>query len=162
MAMVCYFVRHGAAADATEWTGSDGNRPLTGKGRKQMARVGRRLAKLGLEVNTILTSPLLRAKQTAELIAEALELEGNLLEDARLEGGFNSAGLAGILRDHQDCAAIMLVGHEPSLSEILGRVLGGATVNFKKGAVACVELRDSNSLSGELLWLAPPSVLIKT
>lgn len=127
-----------------------------------MARVGKRLAKLGLRIDAILTSPLLRAKQTAESIAGALELDGRLHEDDRLAGGFNSAGLAGILRDHHDCGAIMLVGHEPSLSEILARVLGGAAVDFKKGTIACVELRDSTSLTGELLWLAPPSVLIKT
>ncbi|MBV8149574.1 MAG: histidine phosphatase family protein, partial [Candidatus Eremiobacteraeota bacterium] len=69
--MIVYFVRHGAAVDAQEWSGSDDNRPLTQKGRDRMERVGERLEDLEIEADAIVTSPLLRAKQTAEILAEA-------------------------------------------------------------------------------------------
>ena len=156
--MLVYFLRHGLAANAETWKGDDADRPLTDKGRDKMVRVGRKLAALDLDLDTIITSPLLRAKQTAKIVAEAMKLT-EISEDERLASGFGVDTLAGLLRDHIDAEAIMLVGHEPSMSEAIGHVLGGARVELKKGAVACLEFPDPTSSRSRLLWLAPPKVL---
>lgn len=70
--MICYFVRHGPAVDAQEWRGPDFDRLLTEKGRERMARVANRLAKLHRTLDAIVTSPLVRAKQTASIIGDGL------------------------------------------------------------------------------------------
>ena len=125
-----------------------------------MAAVAKRLAKLDCNLDAIVTSPLLRAKQTAEIVAGALDLRERLTEDARLGGDFGPERLREILRDHRDVAALMLVGHEPGMSAAIGHAIGGARIDFKKGAIACVEISDVGSLRGELLWTAPPKVLV--
>lgn len=157
--MICYFVRHGPAVDAQEWQGSDFDRPLTEKGRERMTRVAKRLGKLGLALDAIVASPLVRAKQTALIIGDGLGVAGRVVEDARLGSDFNPSGFEGILREHADADALMFVGHEPTMSTTLGHVLGGARLDFKKGAIACVEIPDPKSPSGTLLWMAPPKLL---
>lgn len=157
--MICYFVRHGAAVDPQEWRGSDFERPLTKKGRERMTRVAKRLRKLGLGLDAIVTSPLVRAKQTASIIGDGLGVTGRVVEDTRLGGGFSPGDLAAILQEHADADALMLVGHEPTMSATLGRVIGGARVDFKKGAIACVEVTDPKLPSGMLLWMVPPKLL---
>jgi phosphohistidine phosphatase len=159
MDMIVYFVRHGAAVDGADWGGSDGERPLTRKGIDKMERVGERLEELEIEADAIVTSPLLRAKQTAEVLAEALDLEEALSEDERLGGDFDRRGLAGILNDRADAKALVLVGHEPSMSSVIGELVGGARIDFKKGAVACVDVSDTSALRGVLLWMASPKIL---
>src|SRR5580704_12068610 len=124
-----------------------------------MAAVAKRLAKLECHLDAIITSPLLRAKQTAEIVAGVLGLRECLTEDTRLGGEFGPDRLREILREHSDADALMLVGHEPSMSETVGRAVGGARIDFKKGAIACVEIVDLGSLRGELLWMAPPKLL---
>ena len=156
--MIVYFVRHGIAEDADAWQGSDAERPLTRKGRAAMKAVGKRLAALGIEPDAIVTSPLLRALQTAEILAKALGRK-DVRHDERLAGGFDAARLGAILKE---CAgdSAMLVGHEPEMSVVVGHAVGKALVEMKKGAVACVEFPDPESPRGQLLWLAPPKILI--
>lgn len=157
--MLVYFVRHGIAEEADAWQGSDGERPLTARGRAKMAEIGKRLADLEIEPDRILTSPLVRARQTAEIVAKALHATNALAEDERLAGGFNRHGLAGILKDHATIKSLMLVGHEPSMSAVIGHAIGDGRVEMKKGAVACVEFPEFASPRGELLWLAPAKIL---
>jgi phosphohistidine phosphatase len=158
---VLYFVRHGAAEDAQQWLGSDFDRPLTSKGRKQMVRVVKRLAEAEIEVDVIATSPLVRAQETAKIVAERLGVE-RVLEDSRLADGFDQRKLLDILRDLGVVEHLMLVGHEPTMSFTVGRIIGNARLDFKKGAIACVDLPDATSTSGTLLWLSPPKLLIGT
>lgn len=158
--MIVYFVRHGIAEEADAWQGSDAERPLTTKGRAKMVDAGKRLADLEIKPDAIVTSPLVRARQTAEIVAKALRASGALTEDERLAGGFNRHGLAGILKDYVSAKSVMLVGHEPAMSAVIGHAIGDGRVEMKKGAVACVEFSDPASPRGELLWLAPPKILI--
>jgi phosphohistidine phosphatase len=102
----------------------------------------------------------LRAKQTASIVAEGLKLHEKVVEDERLGLGFDSNRLAGILQEHKDSGALMLVGHEPGMSETIGRLIGHAKVDLKKGALACVNVPDLASLEGELLSLIPAKVLL--
>jgi phosphohistidine phosphatase len=156
-----YFLRHGRAADAEAWQGDDYDRPLTVDGRERMMREAKAIKRLVSSLDSIVTSPLVRARQTASIVAEALGIADRLVEDERVGPGFDLDRLAAILRAHGD-AALMLVGHEPSMSATIGRLIGGGAIDFKKGSLARVDLSDASSSAGKLIWLAPPKVLLAT
>jgi phosphohistidine phosphatase len=155
-----YFLRHGIAADRDEWKGDDASRPLTAEGRERMEREAKALAKIGLDPGVIVTSPLVRARQTAEILADALKIRGKLVEDERVAQNFDRAKLAGVLQDHAGVESVLVVGHEPDFSALVGEVVGGAAIVLKKGGIACVELASASAPAGELLWLVPPKVLV--
>ncbi len=124
-----------------------------------MKREAKAIAKLSLGFDRVVTSPLLRAKQTAEILAERLGMLDELVEDERLGGRFDIARLGEILAANAGCTSIVLVGHEPSMSVTIGHAIGGANVEMKKAALAGVELPDPRSTSGTLICLLPPKVL---
>ncbi len=157
--MKCYFLRHGLAVDAAEWSGSDFDRPLSREGRERTTRSAKTIAELGLAVDVIVSSPLVRAKQTATIVAERLKLEDRLIEDERLGGGFGLNYLAELLAEHHTAGAIMLVGHEPGVSRTVGEIVGGADIDFKPGSLACVNVLDPIKLVGALAWLIPAKVM---
>ena len=157
--MKLYFLRHGLAWDRTEWKGSDDDRPLTDKGKERMERGAAAMADLGLELDAIVTSPLTRAHQTASIVAAALNTKDKLVVDNRLGTGFGKESVAAVLRDYADSECLMLVGHEPGMSEAISALIGGGRIVCKKGGLACVELAEPSSMKGNLLWLIPPRVL---
>jgi len=157
--MRCYFLRHGTAADAATWPGADADRPLTDKGQARIERLASALAALEPAFDAIVTSPLLRAKQTATIVAKALRQRERLVEDPRLGAGFGPAALADVLADHRGAGALLLVGHEPGMSQTIGRLIGGAELAFKPGSLACVDLPDPSTARGSLVWLVPAKVL---
>jgi phosphohistidine phosphatase len=125
---VIYLLRHG---DAEEGTGNDAARRLTPKGERQAHAAGEALRSLGTTINTCLTSPKVRAADTARLACEALGLEPEITEDLR-EGSFDSLALAAGRGD------VLLVGHEPDFSGEVAR-LTGANVRLRKGGLAIVD-----------------------
>jgi phosphohistidine phosphatase len=157
--MRLYFLRHGLAGDSGEWKGDDSARPLTEEGIAKMKRSAETCARMGLAFDFILTSPLTRAFQTAEIVARQLKMQDRLVKDQRLGSGFGIKSLAEILAEHSKDESLMLVGHEPGMSETVSHLIGGGRIEFKKGALACVDLVSPNSLRGELVWLIPPKVL---
>jgi phosphohistidine phosphatase len=159
--MKLYFLRHGVAAERPEWKGCDAERPLTEDGKEQMARSADALARLDLKPDAILTSPLARARQTADIVAEALNAKDKLIHESRLGIGFDKDQLAEILRDHAGAKALLLIGHEPSFSETISALIGGGRIICRKGGLACVKLGDGIPLKGELLWLIPPRLLAR-
>jgi phosphohistidine phosphatase len=159
--MMCYFLRHGPAGDRETWQGADSERPLTPDGRKRIAREARTIADLKLGLERIITSPLVRARETAEIVASELDLRDALIEDPRIDIGFSTERLASVLRDHRDASAIMLVGHEPSMSAVIGEAIGGGDIDLKKGAIACVEITKLSPPRGALVWLAAPKLLTR-
>jgi phosphohistidine phosphatase len=159
VAVKCYFLRHGLAVDAAEWSGSDFDRPLAPEGKKRMERAAKTLAALDVEIDVIITSPRLRAKQTAAIVAQRLKAENRVVEDARLAGDFGPRALAAILSEHPGANEVMLVGHEPDMSRTAGAVIGGASLDFKPGSIACVSLPNPAAMSGELAWFVPPKIL---
>lgn len=154
-----YFLRHGQAANRADWQGEDSARPLTTDGKRRMQREGAALRALDLAIDLVISSPLLRARQTAEIVASALGLGGRLITDPRLAPGFGPSELKGILAAHRGASALMLVGHEPDFSDTIGQLIGGGRLEVKKGALALVELADRATLAGRLLWLIPPKLL---
>ncbi len=150
--MKLYFLRHGKA-DWPDWTGTDDERPLTKKGRKETKRVARFLCRHGEEPEFILTSPLPRARQTAEAAAKKLGVEVRV--EAALEKGFDLAALRRLLK-RTEAKTIMLVGHEPDFSGVVAELTGGR-VELRKSSVACVLLGEAKS-AGVLAWLLPPAL----
>ena len=151
--MKLYFLRHGKA-DWDDWNGPDDERPLTKQGRKEMQSIAELLRELEVQPGLILTSPLPRALQTAEIIAERLGVE---LEQAPALGkNFSAAKLRGLIKRAKG-EDLMIVGHEPDFSAVLRAITGGE-VSLKKGGIARVDLENAASLSGRLAWLLPPKV----
>jgi len=153
--MQLYFLRHGES-DWPDWKKSDDERPLTDFGKKEMRDVAKFLARLNMRLNLIVTSPLPRASQTAEIAADYLKAK--LRKDELLAPGFGMSELRTVLKRH-DAKALMLVGHEPDFTTvILG--LTGASLKLSKGGVALLDV-DPESEEGRLLWLFPPKIARK-
>jgi phosphohistidine phosphatase len=150
--MHLYFLRHGQA-DWPEWNKSDDKRPLTARGKKEIRKLARFFKGLEMQLDRIMTSPLPRARQTAEIVAE--RLEAKLQEESSLQPGFDAEDLGKILRKYPD-ERLMLVGHEPDFTETIS-TLTGASLKLSKSGLALVEV-NPKSMSGRLLWLFPPKV----
>jgi phosphohistidine phosphatase len=144
------FLRHGEA-DWPNWDKPDDERPLTERGRKEMKRVAKFLQRLKFSADAILTSPLPRASQTAEIVAGRLGIE--LKTETALAHGFNAERLGRLLAK-ADTECIMVVGHEPAFSEVIKELTGGE-VKLSKAGVALLEV-NRGCTSGKLLWLFPP------
>lgn len=148
--MDLYFLRHGEA-DWPDWKKDDDERPLTKAGKKEMDEVGAFLKKVKARPDLIVTSPLPRAAQTAEIAAKHLKIK--FREDKFLRPGFGRDELERLLRKYPE-ESIMIVGHEPDFSETISG-LTGASLKLPKAGVALLELNRSWK-NGRLLWLFPP------
>lgn len=152
-----HLVRHAHAGDPLEWDGPDELRPLTRRGRRQAERLGAFLEAHGHRPDVIVTSPKVRALQTAEIVGA--ELGMTVRQDERLAEGLDLAVLRTLLAE-LGARAPMLVGHDPDFSEVLTRLVGGPGMAMRKGALATVELDATDpELGGELRWLVPPDLL---
>ena len=148
--MQFYFLRHGEA-DWPGWTKPDDERPLTDFGKKEVRQVAKFLNRLNVKPDLIVTSPLPRALQTAEVAAE--QLKTKLRQDEALEPGFGISELRTVLKRHRS-KVLMLVGHEPDFSSVIS-ALTGASLKLSKAGVALVDI-DPEAQEGRLLWLFPP------
>ena len=148
--MHLYFLRHGEA-DWSNWNRPDDDRPLTDGGKKEMRKVAKFLRALEISLDQIVTSPLPRARQTAEIVADRFDLQ--LAEEKVLGQNFSVAGLKQVLGKYA-VENLMVVGHEPFFTEVISE-LTGATCKLSKGGVALVNL-DPEKMKGRLLWLFPP------
>ncbi|MGA8314199.1 MAG: phosphoglycerate mutase family protein [Terriglobales bacterium] len=158
--MIIYFLRHASAGVPVSNLKKDEKRALDETGVEQCGYVGRALAALDAQVDVILSSPLKRATQTASLVGNEMGYEGKLqLEDA-LRPSASFADFRRMLDKYAKRDAIMVVGHNPSLSEFLGRSISEtgceAGLDLKKGAVARVEM---NRNMGSLMWCITPKIL---
>ena len=154
-----YLLRHGKAVARGVWRDDDGLRPLTAEGEAAMKREAAALKGLGVAPDLIVTSPLVRARRTAQIVAEALAPAHGLVEDARVAHAFDARVLAQVAADHPEAAQLMVVGHEPDLSAAVSQLIGGGDVVLKKGGLARVDLPDGTATRGELAWLATPALL---
>lgn len=159
MLKTVYFMRHGLAFDREKWTDDDALRPLTDKGIQKMQRTAGTMAGMKLGIDLILTSPLVRAHQTAEIVAKKLDLVKCIVQDDRLGPGFDLLALSECLKDHPDAEVVLLVGHEPDFSQTMAALIGGGNLVCKKGGLGRVEVILEEPLQGELLWLLPPGLL---
>ena len=156
--MLLDLLRHADAGDPEAWDRPDAERPLSDKGRKQARRLGDHLASIGFRADAIITSPKIRAAETAQLVAE--RIEGTVAEDERLADSFDLEIIEAILHDAGDPDEAMLVGHDPDFSELLSVLCAAAGVTMRKGAFARIEVdRPLRPGGGTLRWLIPPDAV---
>jgi len=156
--MEIWLLRHAAAQDGSE-SGRDADRALTPEGERRARAVARGLASLEPPIELVLTSPYRRARQTADPAARELGLSRRVRESRALEPGRDPVEILEEIRA-EEAGGILLVGHEPHLGALLGRLVAGRpllTIPLKKAAVARVEWDGTGA--GELRALFPPRVL---
>ncbi|MCY4466363.1 MAG: phosphohistidine phosphatase SixA [Chloroflexi bacterium] len=150
--MRLYFLRHGIAEDLAS---SDFARELTARGKRRVETSAAVMQALGIRPQRIYSSPRLRSRQTAEIVAQALGMDVDLAESVNF--GFDLAGLRRLSADCGPDAEIMFVGHNPDMSYIVSE-LTGVTVAMKKGGLARVDANAVEADAGELVWLIAPKV----
>jgi len=160
-----YVVRHGVA-ETTSASGLDKDRRLTTDGRAKMRRAARGLRRLGVDVDVLLTSPLPRARETAEVVATELPGIPTPQVLSALATGTGPVELLRQLRLRVAVGGMMIVGHEPTLSGLIALLLtgspDGAAIALKKGAVAMLEVgRLAPHGEASLRWLLPSGALRK-
>ena len=151
VAQQLWLLRHGEAVPHD--SKPDPERELTARGERQSAAAGAALARLGVEFDAIYTSPKVRAAGTAKLAAEALNVEPE--EEAVLADGFERSDAIELLDRHGADARVLVVGHDPSFTQVVYDLTGGR-VDFKKGAVVAVRVRGSEA---ELMLMLRPREL---
>jgi phosphohistidine phosphatase len=153
-----YLFRHADAGDPAAWTKPDAERPLSAKGRRQAAWVGRWLRRQGRVPDVVVTSPKARATETATIATEGWKHQP--IVDERLAAGAGIAEVEAILAEHGSGAGrVMLVGHDPDFSDLASELVGAA-IALKKGAVARIDVSGPLAAgAGTLRWLVPPEAV---
>jgi phosphohistidine phosphatase len=156
-----YLIRHGVAEERGDAWPDDAKRPLTDDGMSRMRKSVRGLARVGVSCDVVLTSPLVRARQTAEIVAAGLTPRPSLLAVESLAPDGSYAAVIADLEKQARKTRIALVGHEPNIGELAARLIGSRhAVEFKKGAVCRVDLEAlPPSGPGQLRWLLTPKIM---
>jgi len=156
-----YLIRHAIAADRGEEWPDDDKRPLTDDGIARMRKAARGFARLDLSIDIVFTSPLVRARQTADIVIGALDPRPTLVTIDSLAPGGAYAVLMGDLEKHGRKSRFALVGHEPGLGELAGRLIGSRhAIEFKKGAICRIDVDQiPPGGPGHLRWFLPPRIL---
>jgi phosphohistidine phosphatase len=160
--MNLYILRHGIAVEhGTPGFKTDADRPLIPKGKRQLGQIAAAMRNMGLDFGLILSSPFLRARQTAEIVAKSLKLKKRLaFSDALTPDGDPKVLIRQLNELKPAPDNILLVGHEPYLSQLAALLISGggmAGVEFKKGGLCKLEtgpLRPGRC--GTLTWLLTP------
>jgi phosphohistidine phosphatase len=155
-----YLLRHGVAVPHGTPGIPDDERPLTPEGESKMEDVARGIRRLRLGLDRIVTSPLPRARRTAEIVAEELDMEDRLEDSDVLRAGASASTIRDWLGTRTE-KRLMIVGHNPALTELLGLLIGVTTsplpFELKKGGLAALESKEGG---GFLLdWLVTPKVI---
>ena len=156
--MLLHLLRHAHAGDPEAWDGPDAERPLSEKGQEQAERLGAFLADIAFKTDAIITSPKLRAAETAEIVAGHLGMV--VTDDDRLAGSLDLETLEAVLTRAEDPDRPVIVGHDPDFSDLLAELCGAANIPMRKGAFARIEVgRPLRRGGGTLRWLIPPDGL---
>ena len=157
--MVIYILRHGIAEDAPHG-GSDADRALTAEGKQKLRDILERARAAGVRPSVILTSPLKRAVQTAEIAAATLECKSEPVKSKALLPEAPPHGVWTELR-RQEADELLVAGHEPQLSQLVGFLLGCRALrfDFKKGALVRIDLEKAAAEPhGTLKWILTPKL----
>jgi len=153
--VILYFLRHGKAGAPVP--NNDDARELTPKGRSALRAAAPVWRRLNLRPDVVISSPLARALQTAEMFCEAMG--GEPIVDELLRPGAPWGQLARSMAQHPDARRVMFVGHEPDLSSAIVELTGAASVRMRKGGLACVEFYGiPEPGGGEIAWLLDPDL----
>ena len=156
-----YLIRHGVAADRGEEYPDDSKRPLTSAGIKRLQREARALDALDIAFDHIIASPLLRTKQTADVLAECLKAKPAVTTSDSLAPAGTPAEVMQELGRHMRKGRIALVGHEPNIGELAARLIGARSpLEFKKGGICRIDFDVFPPKgTGQLRWFVPPRIL---
>ena len=163
MALELYLIRHGIAAERGDDYPDDSKRPLTNNGIARLRQEAKGLEALGIAFDQIISSPLTRTKQTAEVFAESMKSKPPIATiDALAPAGTPSAVIQE-LGKYAKKTRIALVGHEPNMGELAAKLIGARVpFEFKKGAVCRIDFEQLPPKGiGQLRWFLPPRVLRK-
>ena|SRR5579872_2519880 len=156
-------LRHGEAGKRSPLPG-DSKRTLTAEGRQEITDLSNGIKSLEVKLDGILTSPLLRAKQTAEIVAKSLKYKGTIEELDSLKPEGSKLEFYSVLSKLKQDSMILVVGHEPYLSEMIGEAISqsGCRINLKKAGLARIKVISTlPKIKGELRWLLTPKHLKK-
>jgi phosphohistidine phosphatase len=156
-----YLIRHGLAAERGDEWPDDTKRPLTHKGIARLRREASALNRLGVSFDQVLSSPLVRARQTAEVLAEGLAARPPLALIEALSPGGTTAQVIEELGKHARRKRIALVGHEPNIGELAAKLIGARlAIEFKKGAICRIDVDTlPPARAGRLRWFLSPKML---
>jgi len=153
--VILYFLRHGKAG--APQAANDDIRELTERGRKALRAAAPLWRRLNLRPDVVISSPLARSLQTAEIFCEAMG--GVPIVDDLLRPGASWGKLARAMAQHPDARRVMFVGHEPDMSSAIVDLTGAASVRMRKGGLACVEFYGvPEPGGGEIAWLLDPDL----
>ena len=155
--MILYFLRHGDAGES--WPSNDEERPLTAKGEAALQAAAAIWRRLKLRPEVVITSPMVRARQTADLLRAGIGSVQEPVVDERLRPGADWGDLARAMAEHPQAARVCFVGHEPDFSRVVADLTGASSVRMRKGGMACVEFYGvPEPGAGELVWLLDPDL----
>ena len=163
--MELYVIRHAIAQPLGQKNDfTDEKRALTSEGRERMREAARGLRRIGVEFDLVMTSPLVRAVETAEIITTELDLSRiEVRQTKALAPGASADALFAEIKKHKGAESIALVGHQPDLGEIISKIVQGnesLSVGMKKGGVCCLNVIERvPTLRGSLIWLLGPKHL---
>lgn len=158
-----YLVRHGVAAERGADFPDDSKRPLTSDGIARLRKEAKALAALGIDFDQIISSPLVRTKQTADILAAAVQSQPSVVTSDSLAPAGTPTAVFQELSKHMRKGRIALVGHEPNIGELAARLIGSRTpIEFKKGAVCRIDFEVFPPKGqGHLRWFVTPKMLRK-
>jgi phosphohistidine phosphatase len=159
-----YLVRHAIAEERGEAWPDDTKRPLSDEGRVKMAKQVSGLDAIEVRIEEILTSPLVRTRETAEILAQGLSSRPKITDFPPLAPGRPAKEALSALKDFAKRSRIALVGHEPGLGELMAALIGTRTpITFKKGGISLVKVDrlPPDAGSAALYWFLTPKVLRK-
>jgi phosphohistidine phosphatase len=156
-----YLIRHGVAEVRGEAWPDDTKRPLSDEGMSRLRKSARGLAELGVSFDVVLTSPLVRTRQTAEIVAAAYDPRPPIVAVDSLAPGGAFAAVIADLEKHARRSCIALVGHEPGIGEVAAKLVAARhPFVFKKGAVCRIDLESlPPGGPGSLRWFLTPKIL---
>ncbi len=159
--MIVYFLRHASAGQSKANPTADAKRPLDKEGIEQSGHIGRALAAMDVQVDALISSPLKRASQTAALVGNEIGFDSKITFSPALQPDASFESFRELLEKYAKQEAIMVVGHNPSLSRFLSMLItAGANdraIDMKKGAVAKIEL--THRRTAELMWCITPKLV---
>jgi phosphohistidine phosphatase len=158
--MDLFVLRHGDAGKTIPSGSSDSKRPLTVAGEKEMIIISKALKKMGIRLDVILTSPLKRAHQTADIVAKEFKAQNKLRQMRELSPEGDKKALYQSLSSFKEGTSILLVGHNPYLSEMVSEVVtddSSVRLDLKKGGIVRIRVTaPAPKLKGELRWIITP------
>lgn len=160
-ALELYLIRHGIAAERGEEYPDDSKRPLTSSGIARLRKEAKALDALGIGFDHIITSPLVRTRQSADVFAETLKSKPSVSTSDALAPAGTPAGVIQEIGKHVRKGRIAVVGHEPNIGELAARLIGARIpVEFKKGAICRIDFETFPPKgSGQLRWFVTPKML---